>query len=147
MATYPALQNGAAADFSRRSWIRLEQGGTGTLRCNDGNRSGDFAIDVRDLVNLGLAVEVALTGRSTSFIRRNGNMLSVEPVDGVDGAVRFKGKGSDWSSLRGHSPRLLQEFCLATLRALGVLPVTITSFSSPQFDTYIQQTNIQINNF
>jgi hypothetical protein len=148
MANYPMIPNGAKATLSDYSWIEISSEGEGTLRCYDGSCDEALDLTIKDLIHLGIAVEMALNSQGTSFIRTDGRMLSIAPnTDGPSDAIRLKGATNDWCRLNGSSVRLLQEFCLATLRTVGVLPITVASFSSPQINTFINQTNIQINNF
>src|SRR5688500_5605900 len=97
MTPYAALPNGAQADLSSSSFIRLAADGAGTLRVCDGRQSHDFSIHVEDTLNLGTCVHIALSGGRASFIRRDGKLLVARAYPPAEQRTDIEvGNGNDW---------------------------------------------------
>lgn len=144
MARYPALPNGAKAKLSDYSWVEITPDGKGTLRCYDGSNDERFGFQVEDLLHLGICVQIALAGSRASFIRKDGQMLSIRPSEKRDGGIDIRGSGAYWGHLNQDSTELLLDFCKGVLRSLGLIPPTLTSFSDAQINALLQSTNVNI---
>ncbi len=120
------LPNGAELELSKYFRIKINPDGSGIIKTRYmGYDSVTIPISIRDLVQLGLALEIGKSGTQYSFFSTEGKMIKITP--GKEHSIYFADQVMiyDRNNLCGnithYEVKEVQEFCLAVLHTVGFI--------------------------